>query len=323
MSRADVLCAECERPVPDSLTLCRTCGDAVVTDLLAVPGLLVEMTVMRARLTRFAGGRNGGRSAETPLPVNASRRGTAMLGDGALTRLDTAVIGWTRVIAEDLAVSPCIGGPVLIAAVQDSRGGDRRHDPAAIPLAMPTPLEQAAIWLARHPHQIRAHEAACEMKREIAAALDELRRLVDKPAELRYLGPCPSRVADEARCGHGLRAQRGASWVRCGRCRVQHEIAAIEQRAREAAEDLLCTLAEVLRLTAEMGAPVAKTTLYRWARERRIAPRGWSHGDEYGVRITDYWIHRDDPAVYRLGDVLRLAEGRDAADGRTKTRETA
>ncbi|WP_280441061.1 hypothetical protein [Nocardia brasiliensis] len=307
-------CAECERPVADALPLCRTCGDTIVTDLLDVPSLLAELAITRAGLGRTAAHSAGGRSAETPLPVRATRYRTTMQGDRALSRLETTVHGWTRALAEDLSVTPFVDGPHLVALVRERRG-DIGRDPATLPLTQPSQLEQAAVWLAGHRHQLRAHEAAHELLVDISGALAELRYLVDRPIERRYLGSCPATLTDSRSCSAELRAQRGASWVRCGRCRTQFEVAEIEKTARAAAENLSYTLADLVQVTTSIGRPVAKTTLYRWARERRLEPTGWQHRDEHGVRITDHPMDDSAVRVYRIGDVLAMARRDQHAGG--------
>ncbi|MFI9507552.1 hypothetical protein [Nocardia sp. NPDC052566] len=295
-------CAECDRPVVDGLPLCQTCTDGVVADLRAVPGLLVELAITRAGLGRLGPHSAGGRAAETPLPIRATNYRTSMQGDRAVSRLETTVNGWTRALAEDLRVTPYIGGPALILLARQHRGPDDR-DPGTLPLTAPSQLEQAAVWLAGHRRQLRAHEAAHDLLVEVSGALAQIRDVVDRPVERRYLGPCPSVLDDGGECRWELRAQLGASWVRCGRCRTQHEVAEILDAVRAAAEDMLYSLGDLVRVTEGVGAAVPKTTLYRWARERRIEPRAWQHGE----RITDHPIDASSVHVYRLGDVLALA----------------
>ncbi|WP_433658061.1 hypothetical protein ACQPW1_39780 [Nocardia sp. CA-128927] len=298
-------CAECERPVGDGLPLCQTCADSVVTDLREAPSLLAELAITRAGLGRLGPHSAGGRSAETPLPIRATNYRATMQGDRAVSRLEITVNGWTRALAEDLRVTPYIDGPALVELARQHRG-DTSRDPGTLPITPPSQLEQAAVWLAQHRRQLRAHEAAHELLVEVSGALAEIRSIVDRPVERRYLGPCPAQVAEGIECRWELRAQLGASWVRCGRCRTQHDIAELLDAVRAAAEDLLYSLGDLVRVTESIGAAVPKSTLYRWARERRIEPRAWQHSDAHGVRITDHPIDADSVHVYRLGDVLTL-----------------
>ncbi|WP_378735485.1 hypothetical protein [Nocardia brasiliensis] len=294
-------CAECARPVGDGLPLCQTCADGVVTDLREVPSLLAELAITRAGLGRLGPHSAGGRSAETPLPIRATNHRATMQGDHAVARLETTVNGWTRALAEDLRVTPYIGGPALVELARVHRG-DTGTDPGTLPITAPSQLEQAALWLAQHRREVRAHEAAHDLLVEVSGALAQIRYVVDRPVERRYLGPCPTLLDDGSECRWELRAPLGASWVRCGRCRTQHEVAEILDAVRAAAEEMLYSLADLVRVTESVGAVVPKTTLYRWARERRIEPRGWQHGQ----RITDHPIDASSVHVYRLGDVLSM-----------------
>ncbi|WP_433592301.1 hypothetical protein [Nocardia sp. CA-145437] len=297
----EILCAECTRPVRDGLTLCVTCGDTLCEALLAVPELLLDLEITRAKLDRVQGERTAGRSAETALPVRATMRGATMVGDQALTALTTTVTGWTHALAEDLGVSPHINGPWLIHLTEQHRG-DPPRDGATLPLVRLGTLEQAAVWLAQHREPLRAYEAALELLRDVTGAVARLRAAIDRPRELRYLGPC-------SECGAELRAEPGETWVRCRvqSCRTQHEIARLEDKARDAAEDRLCTRAELLRVLSALGVPVASRTLYWWASEGKLEQRGWMHPGEHGPRITDHKIDETDKPVYRAGDALALA----------------
>lgn len=303
-----IQCAHCSRAVPDRLPLCHACGDSVVAELLAIPGLIVDLAITRARLDKLSSNRDGGRSAESPLAIRATNgRGTEIVGDRAYTRLETAVTGWARVLAETMHVDIPIGTNSLVVMVYSAR--ERTHTPrSTVPFILATPLEQAALWMACWPHELRAHEAAGEIAADIAGAVEGIRRVVDRPAELRYLGACATVFRNGEVCGAALRAEAGADWVRCRRCRIQYEVRKLEADARAAVEDELHPLADMVRILAGLGAPVVRTTLYTWAQRRRIEPRGWQHVDERGVRITDHRITEQDVQVYRVGDALKRAE---------------
>ncbi|GAB4582607.1 hypothetical protein Ntsu_04390 [Nocardia sp. IFM 10818] len=307
MAAADITCARCERPVKDGLTLCVSCGNDLCSALLAVPELLLEIAITRAGLGRTTSERTIGRPAEPPLPVQSVAQlrkegepehevGAELLGDRALAALGHAVITWARAVAEDLGVSPHVNGAWLVHITEQHRGSPPR-DGATLPLVRLGAVEQAAVWLAQHREILRAHEAGLDMLYDITEALDRLRAAIDRRPEKRYLGPCPN-------CRTELRAEPGESWVRCRACREQYEIARIEADARAVAEDRLYTLAELVPVLDALGAPVPKRTLYWWASERKIEPRGWMNRDG---RITDHRRNDADKAVYRTRDALRLA----------------
>ncbi|MEU6582771.1 hypothetical protein [Nocardia sp. NPDC046763] len=337
MTMAAVLCAECERPVADALTLCMVCGERLVAELLAVPGLVEDLAVTRARLDRLAAPRQGGSAAEAPMPVRTvavcarcadpdhedgpcgkCRTGADMLGDEVLAWLTNAVTTWARLIADSLGVEVPVDSRGLAQLVANGRDGRRDTPPVVdvvvwfehVPVGPPrrrarvksgrgadvlttpaTAVELAAVWLACHPHEVRSHPAAGELAAEVVWAVERLRAITDRPPERRYLGMCGVPLTDGTKCPHELRAERGAGWVRCPRCRTQHDVRAIEDAARDAARTELYPLAELVRVLATVGEPVPRRTVYDWAQRGRLLP---APGTE----------------LYRLADALELAEQR-------------
>lgn len=139
MTTNDVLCASCERTVPDKLPLCQRCGDLLVADLLTVPVLVLELTHTRAGLARLTPKTTGGRSAETPLPIRAASARPdlgifpalpTMQGDRALHALSSAVYSLTLELEEHLGNRVPIGaaGLIQIAANNRARTDPLDHD---------------------------------------------------------------------------------------------------------------------------------------------------------------------------------------------------
>lgn len=328
-------CPACMRPTPSGWFLCVACADRLVAELLAVPGLLAEWTITRAGLARVSAGRYGGRSAETALPVQSIARdlpeweeqdavGAALRGDRARERLDNAVGGWARLVAEELGVEIPIGARGLAVLAVNARVGRLDAPPVvevvrwleSVPIGPPrqrarivrrggdalaepaTPIEQAAIWLACHTAALRTHGAAGEALADITGATEAIRRVIDR-TERRYRGSCPH-------CSAELRAGLGESYVRCRGCHAQYDVAEIEATARESATERNYSAGELLRVLPELGVPVSRTTLYRWIRDRKLTERGWM---DRARRITDTKRNPTDTAVYRCGDALELAQG--------------
>lgn len=308
-------CIECKRPLGHNAALCRLCVDGLAEQLLRVPALMHELTTTRAGLGR-SGPASGGRPSEPPLPIRVAGR-DRLLGASAVQRLETAVIGWARVIAEELGVTPAVGIAHLVQLTQDRRLAFRagqRPDQAALGEPV-TACEQAAVWLAHHRPQLAQHEAAPELARDIRAAVGELAAVI-WPLERQYLGLCTTvRGEQQEVCGQELRAELGAAYVHCRRCRAQYDVAALKRAALADADDRLYRVSDLARVLGELGHPVGRRTLYRWAQERRMEPRGWEHRDERGVRVTDHRLGEGDAQVYRLGDALKLAARDDAHEG--------
>lgn len=299
-------CTRCARPVPDGLALCTDCFAQLITTLESVPAMVAELGITRAGLSRSGSARTGGRSSETPIPVRANRRGTGIqiAGDRALSALDVVLVGWARVLAEDLAVSPAVNSPHLVQLVQDQRQATP-NDPTM--LGTPASIgEQCAAWLAQHRQQLHAYAAVGELLDELDTAMTQIRAIVD-PCPRRPAGSCTAEI-DGVVCAAELYASGDSTWIRCPKCRTQHNVHDIEQAAKAGAQDMRYTLYEAVRVTAELGTPVTKSTLYRWAAEGRILPGGYQNITEHGVRITDHRIDQTDRPVYRLGDITAVAD---------------
>lgn len=301
-----VQCSECGRLLGDNAALCRPCVDELTEQLLRVPALMHELTITRAGLGR-SGPASGGRPSEPPLPIRIAGR-DRLLGASAVQRLETEVIGWARALAEDLGVTPAVGIASLVQLTQDRRrlpGSTVRSDAAA--LAEPvTAVEQAAVWLAHHRRELAQHEAAPELARDIRSAVGALAAVI-WPAERQYLGLCDCVRDDGEECGQELRAEVGQAYVDCRRCRWRYDVAQLKAAALAGADDRLYKVDDLLRVLTALDEPVSRATLWRWAQQRRMEPRGWQHADDYGVRITDHRIGAGDAQVYRLGDARRLA----------------
>ncbi|MFC9892129.1 hypothetical protein ACFVMC_00405 [Nocardia sp. NPDC127579] len=328
-------CGVCTRLVGDRLTLCEQCGETLVAELLAVPGLLADLETARSGQARLDAGRTGGRSAEAPLPIKDTAsehrgRGVRLLGERDTTALSTALHGWARVLAEHLGVeipmearslavlaanarvtSMAAAVPALVVEHRLSGGKPVREARfsrrTSAQLIAPVQLdERLAVWLASHPHELRQLDAAEETYNDIVGAVARLRRTVDRRADQRYLGRCPNLLADQTKCAANLSAEPDAAWVRCPRCRQQHEVRHLEDQAAAAAREMLCTMPELLRACAAVGSPIARRTGYRWAAEQRLTRRAWLIRGRVGVRITD--LHEPGAVpVYRVGDALDLA----------------
>lgn len=335
-------CGVCTRLVGDRLALCEECGRALVEALLAVPSLLADLETARSGQARVTDGRAGGRSAEAPLPIKDTSseqrgRGVRLLGERDALALATALHGWARVLADHLGTEIPIESRALAVLAANARhtGGSaeapavvheyRLHKGERVRVSrvalrtaahLITPVqvdERLAVWMASHPLELRQLDAADQAHADIVGATAHLRRAVDRPADLRYLGRCPTILDDRLTCSANLWAGDSA-WVRCPRCQMQHEVAHIQAAATEAAREMLCTMPELLHACAAVGSPIARRTGYRWAAEGRLTRRAWLIRGRAGVRITD---RREDGAVpvYRVGDALELARREVAEEG--------
>lgn len=232
-------------------TICRPCVADLTADLAALPELLAEVRTTLAR-QGVQGARAGSRGADGPLPYDP--RASAVHG-GAVAVL----VGWVRVLAEDTD---------LIW-------------PADTPAA-------CALWLGAHIHLIRVHPAAGDITGEIAASVGSCRRVVDRPPQRLFAGPC-------TRCHTPMYARPGQPTVACPTCRTPHDVADARAAMLEGARDQLLSIPEMLRaLPFLVGHDLNDATLRQWHHRGRMLPHG----------VTRAGRH-----TFRVGDVLALLAG--------------
>lgn len=253
----------CGRPTPDELFLCSGClGEltGALRELVSGPGergLLAELGVTLSR-QHVLGAEAGvvGQSRTQPLPFHAA---ASELGWVAANTIST----WARDLAER---NPHLHPPIGSTAA-------------------------AAAWMASLPGLLALHPAADELHDEITHLAAQLRRVIDRPPDRLYAGPCDTHT-EPGRCPEHLYAHPGHARTRCTGCGAEHDVA--ERRA------WMIDQAAGLRVTA--------TTALGWARLLldHTVPRG----------TWDSWVsrrrilaHGTDPAghpVYRFGEVCDL-----------------
>lgn len=233
---SNVICPteNCDRTRRGDQHICGACSDQLARDLRTIPELVEDLDLTLSRQTAMGSSGSGG---DKPLPYNTSASDA-----GSLLR-DT-----------------------LTAWVKDLLDG--RHD-----WAPPEPTIPAmAVWLAdRHSHLIR-HPAVTDIVEEIAAAVEAAGRVVDRPAERQYAGPCP-----EPDCGEGLYAKPSAVVVTCWGCGTVHRMG--ERRDFLIAElrGTLATASQCAHILTQLldnGSVLRPSTVRNWALRGRILVRG-------------------------------------------------
>ncbi|OZC80572.1 hypothetical protein CH274_15490 [Rhodococcus sp. 06-418-5] len=305
---SSIACFHCGRPTGDGLPICTKCTEILVRMLQSVPGLVADMTITQARLDRMSRGRVGGKSADTPLPISIDKSGNVPIRR-PFDLLENEITTWSRDF--ESRISPAgsllaaIERPGLLQMTLNCKTG-RRHDQSTLSTQPTRLFEEFAVWLACHPHDLRMHPAIDEMFDSLSDVIAIVNKAIDQLPELRYKGVCQYVEYDqgrERRCNADLYAEKGEEWVQCPRCRASYAVAKLDRDILAQMREMNYTAVELQSLLRELGKRVPKSTLYRWINERKLTPRGWMRDG----RIIQRWIHRNDPAVYRLGDVLDLA----------------
>jgi hypothetical protein len=253
----------CGRPTSDML--CRTCRDQLTAALRELvshpsggPGLIHELDITLAR--QHAHGADTGvavHSATRPMPFNEAASEVRYV-------LDNTITTWARDLHE--------------------------HNPHLLPPAGTTTA--AAAWLVGLPNLLALHPAADQLFDEIAHVVAEVRRVIDRPPDLIYAGPCDADT-DDGSCPDHLYARPSHTTVRCRTCRAQHDVAERRNWMIGYAADLRVTATVALSWTRLLlDKTIPRGTWDSWVSRRRIIAHG---RDQHGH------------PVYRFGDVRDLA----------------
>lgn len=307
-------CGVCGRLSADPIPYCYRCADTLRAELLAVPGLVVDLDIAAGRLDQLSAPNEGGKSTETPLPIKLGRDGSPVDYARPLRALSETISKWAHVVADsgglDFVAHRHADG--LRVLVLNQRGGrSHRYDPAELLTQPIRSVEYLAVWLAHQPRELRASPDPVEMHDAVTGVIAYTRKLVDRLPERVLKGLCPfvhfDMRGERHECRTKLYAERGDEWVRCPKCRSLHDVRTLEAEALGSVEGQLFELRQILVLMTELGEPVPKSTLYAWAndaRRKRLTPRAWKR---FGTGQTvDVWIDRRDTPLYRLGDVREL-----------------
>ena len=283
------LCA-CGKPSRDA-TLCTGCAhtlDAAIAEVCELRGLAYDLDIAltrQARIDRPGGTRTPAEGEDDGRQWPGTLRPTPIPYDGrageVASNLKGILSGWARLVAEELGVYADTNvrgiGPVC-----------RRCDhPScrAIP-AIPAPpdnLAGLATWLRPRVGWLRRHPAAAEAHAEILDAVRQARRVIDRPADKLYAGPCDL-------CQGDLYARIGAPIVECHDCQLVYEVDARRKWLLEALDDHLVNATQMSRLVSYLGVRLAPSTIRMYVTKGRIVAHG---NDTKGHPL------------YRLGDVVR------------------
>lgn len=226
--------------------LCPACTRVLANDLRELPSLVseLEVTLSRQRGTDYAG-QTGGHGGETPLPIHAGA-----YADGWVLR--NTLSTWARVLLEQ-------GGRYS--------GSD---DEASI-----------AAWLNRNIEHIARSEWAPECADEIHYIVGTMRRTVDKPPDLVYLGPCNGQALvgtdgtisesplDSDVCGGDVHAKPGERFGQCDECRATYDVSERNEWILALHRGRLVTANE-----ATMLLKIGRSRVDTWVYRKRLVQRG-------------------------------------------------
>lgn len=221
-------CMVCGRPVGDGWT-CQRCADRLSVALGDIPALWEQLDIVLTRQARYSDPEGRGGEKAVPFNIKASELGTALRG-----LLST----WCRLIAEE-------------------RGKDLPEDhPAAV-----------ARWLLHQVTWLRHHRAGGEAVDEITNAVNEVRRVVDRPAERIYAGPC-------ADCGGDMYGKPDAASVECRPCGLEYDVAGRVAWMKSQVYGRLVTAKEGAVLLSRFGLTTTRNRIDLWHHRKLITAAG-------------------------------------------------
>lgn len=258
-------CDRCTRPIHDQAYVCSTCAGHYRADLTSVPSLAAELEPARYRQTRYGTGGLGG--WQEPW-------------DDRVREVEQQVTNTLTTVARDVAETRGLGLP----------GPERgEHQLATV-----------AWWLVDQVEWLRHQRDALQTFDEIRSAVRALRRVVDRPADSWWAGPCNELVTDVAdedtrtvgtECGADLYAPTGAETIRCRSCGASYDASARRDWLLGEAQDVLGHAEMVAGALVRYGLDITSATVRGYARHNRVV----HHGHDGLGR-----------PLYRVGDVIEV-----------------
>jgi len=286
----------CGKPA-DNAAICTGCAKALEIALGNISAYWADLDTVKGRQTRY-GGSGGGRGGEKPLPIDGRFGGLEWVekidpvtkriisidpqvpsGTALVDAVKNTIGTWTRMVLEERSI---LAGPTHDACLHVSCSIHRRSRPPRDNVA------SCCRYLLGHADWIRTKAWAPEILDELDNLEAQLRRMVDRPADKWFAGPCDG-------CERDLYAKVGAKSVECGDCARVYDIAVRRAALLAEAEDYLANATELARAVSWLGSePLTAARVWKWAERGRITAK--QHVEIRGKQIPQY----------RIGDALDL-----------------
>lgn len=145
-------------------------------------------------------------------------------------------------------------------------------------------LEAMSAWLLWRVDGLAFVDMAGEFITSVIAAIGSAKRVIDRPADREYSGPCE--------CGRDLYVKPGSKIAKCASCEAEYDVADMQEWMRTAAAGKLFTAREGTTLLGRLDMATPQGTIDKWQERGRLEVRG--HNAE-GHRL------------YSLDDLIALA----------------
>lgn len=229
----------CDRPRPGNRHLCGACEADLARALGDVPWLAGQLDVVLSKQGSHA---PAGRRTGVPLPYDPRATEAAYV-------LKSALVGWVRLLTDASTVLA---------------GAEAPYDH----------LPSIALWLLARLEELVMHHAAGEAVDEICSAVRSAIRLVDRPADLVYAGPCGNDVTVDEPCPEALYARPDAVRVTCRVCRSVYDVEDRREWMLDAVEGMLFRAADMAHVLTSLGWPCTQGQIRQWASRGRVVAHG-------------------------------------------------
>lgn len=251
----------CGKPTRDQAFVCDHCLDQLNQALAETPWLNRELNTTLTGQTGVDYRRGGGsRTAEHRLPIH-------LAASQAQSHLRATLVAWTRFCHDENV---------------------RHQSPNSdLPADTVPAMSRYLMWRVDGLGLLDIGPDAVD---EITKAVRDGKRVVDRPADKWYVGPCEA-------CGSGMYATPGTATIKCRAplgedfCGHLHDVASRRAALLVEAEDRLASAHNVARAVSWLGAtPLTAARVRKWAERDRIFAKG----------------HDGRSPLYRIGDAIDL-----------------
>jgi len=276
------LCA-CGR-LADNAAICAGCTKALEIALGNISAYWADLDTVKGRQTRYGG--TGGRSgAEKPLPVDLRFLGPWEDGSMLQEACKNTIGTWARVAME---ARPMLAGPTHTACLHVSCSIGRRSRWPADTVA------SCCLYLLGHADWIRTQHWAPEILDELDDLEAQLRRMVDRPADSWYAGPCTG-------CAKVMYVRVGAPEAACKDCNLTYPVKDRRAFLLKEAEEMLVPASLLARAVSWLGEdPLTSDKVRLWRFRGHLEVR------EYIIPPGQIGPVCELRPLYRLGDAIDL-----------------
>lgn len=270
-------CGTCHQPT-NGTHICPTCTNRTRINLHTIHDTVVEPTTTGPRAD--LNGKTGPIGPTRLIPGLATDLDVAITKEARFTRPDGHSTHGEAPLAFNATASDARQHLTAVLGTWAAHTANALHEPhpAYTLYGLAEYLETKLDWIATHP-------AGADCFDQIDRAISHARRIVDRPADRTYAGPC--QVTD---CTGELFAHDGNPIAYCTTCRTQASLGERRDDLLDQAHDLLLTAPDTARLLRSLGEHADEKTIRKWAERGRLA----THNDATGRTL------------YRVGDVLVL-----------------